>query len=125
MSNMNKKFWLSLGTAIAASRAAQTITHVSTDDVLGLVGLARRRNTTLENVGLIGLGAFVGASAALLFAPTNGQETRKRVAETLDKARVAGKDLVQQAKERAPELVDYARNKTREIEERANAQQHS
>jgi len=122
---INKKFWLSLGTAIAASRAVQTVSHVKSDDLLGLIGLARRRNTTLENVALIGLGAFVGAGAALLLAPTDGQETRKRVAEGLGKARAAGKELVQEAKERAPELVDYARKKTREIEEHATSHQHA
>lgn len=122
---INKKFWLSLGTAIAASRAVQTVSNVKSDDVLGLVGLARRRNTTLENVALIGLGAFVGAGAALLLAPTDGQEARKRVADSLGKARAAGKEFVQEAKERAPELVEYARKKSREIEENAASHQHA
>lgn len=121
----NKKFWLSLGSAIAASRAVQTVSHVKTDDVLGLIGLARRRNTTLENVALIGLGAFVGAGAALLFAPTNGQEARQRVADSLGKAKAAGKELVQEAKERAPELAEYARRKAREVEENSVSHQHS
>lgn len=121
----NKKFWLSLGSAIAASRAVQTVSHVNADDVLGLVGLARRRNTTLENVALIGLGAFVGAGAALLLAPTNGEETRRRVADSLGRAKEAGKEFVQEAKERAPELAEYARRKAREIEENSAAHQHS
>jgi hypothetical protein len=122
---MSKKFWLSLGTAIAASRAAQTVSHVKYDDVLGLVGLARRRNTTLENVALIGLGAVVGAGAALLLAPTDGQETRRRVADSLDKARAAGLELVHEAKERAPELVEYAKKKSRELEDHATANHHA
>jgi hypothetical protein len=122
---VNKKFWLSLGTAIAASRAVQTVSHVKSDDVLGLIGLARRRNTTLENVALIGLGAFVGAGAALLLAPTDGQEARKRVSDSLGKAKAAGKELVQEAKDRAPELVEYARKKSRELDEHATSNQHA
>jgi YtxH-like protein len=122
---MSKKFWLSLGTAIAASRAAQTVSHVKYDDVLGLVGLARRRNTTLENVALIGLGAIVGAGAALLLAPTDGQETRRRVADSLGKARAAGLELVNEAKERAPELVEYAKKKSRELDDHATANHHA
>lgn len=120
----SKKLLLSLGSAIAASRAVQTVSHVKANDVLGLVGLARRRNTTLENVALIGLGAFVGAGAALLLAPSNGQETRQRVADSLGRAKAAGKEFVQEAKERAPELAEYARRKAREIEENS-AHQHA
>lgn len=40
-----------------------------------------RGDTLLAFIG----GAIVGAAAAILFAPDNGAETRKKIKETLDK----------------------------------------
>lgn len=40
-----------------------------------------RGDTLLAFIG----GAIVGAAAAILFAPDNGTETRKKIKETLDK----------------------------------------
>jgi YtxH-like protein len=122
---INKKFWMSLGTALAATRAVQTVSHITADDVLGVVGLARRRNTAVGNIALLGLGALIGAGTALLLAPTDGQEARKRVADNLGKARDKGLQLVNDAKERAPEIGEYAKNKVRDFEERSVPQQHS
>lgn len=120
----SKNFWMSLGTAIAASKAVQTISNVTADDVLGVVGLERRRNTVLGSFALVGLGALVGAGAALLFAPMTGEETRKRVSDQLGRAKEAGKNLVNEAKERAPELIEYAKTKARDFEEHG-ANQHA
>jgi hypothetical protein len=122
---MNNRVLVSLGTAVAASRAIQMLAHVTSDDVLSTVGLARRRSTTLENAALIGLGIVVGAGAALLLAPTNGEEARRRVGEELGKARDAGIKLVNDAKARAPELIDSARHALSETEEQAKRQHHA
>jgi hypothetical protein len=40
---MNTKLLVSLGSTLAATKLAQTISHLEADDVLNLVGLARRR----------------------------------------------------------------------------------
>ncbi len=117
---MNNKLWMSLGTALAASRAVQMLTDISADDVLGVVGLERRRNTALENAALIGLGLVVGAGAALMLAPTDGVEARRRVADGFGKARDAGMRLMEDAKAQAPELVESAKNRLRERDDRVN-----
>jgi hypothetical protein len=60
------------------------------DDVLELVGLARRRpliNVILPTVGLIALGAAVGAGVGLMFAPSSGRRLRKDVGDRLDQIR--------------------------------------
>lgn len=49
-----------------------------TNDALGWVGLSRRRSPVAA-MGLFGAGMFVGAGAALLFAPLSGEETRRRI----------------------------------------------
>jgi hypothetical protein len=122
---MNSRFLMSLGTGIAATRAAQILTHVTFNDVLGIVGLERRRSTTVENVALIGLGVVVGAGAALLLAPTDGEETRRRVSDNLGKARDAGMKLVSDAKEHAPDLIESAKHKLRDVEAHANQRHHA
>lgn len=58
-----KKVLMSLGTAIAASRVARTVSGIELDDVLGTIGLSRRRSYFLENLGLVAVGAIVGAGA--------------------------------------------------------------
>lgn len=119
---MNTKALLSFGSALAASRAVQMVTRLSADDVLCAVGLERKRNTTAENVALIGLGVFLGAGTALLLAPTNGQQARQRVAERFDRAREAGMTWVNEAKERAPEVLESA--KQRFLDEERTAERH-
>lgn len=122
---MNTKTLLSLGSALAASRAVQMLTHLNADDVLCAVGLERKRNSTAENAALIGLGVFLGAGTALLLAPTNGQQARQRVAESFDKAREAGASWVNQAKERGPELVESAKQRLLDVTERADERHHA
>jgi gas vesicle protein len=114
---MKQNFLISVGSAILASKVAQTFTHITADSVLGSVGLARRSDRTLEGVALIGLGALVGAGAALLFTPASGEENRKRVTEGLAKVGERGKELAQKAKERAPELIEEAKAKLHEVED--------
>jgi hypothetical protein len=52
------------------------------DDVLGWMGLARRRGP-LASLGLFGAGLAVGAGAGLLLAPMSGGEMRRRILERL------------------------------------------
>ena len=52
------------------------------------MGIQRRRSPSqliLPTIGLVSLGAVVGASAALLVAPSTGAELRQRLSERVDK----------------------------------------
>jgi len=104
---MNTKLLVSLGSTLAATKLAQSISHLEADDVLGLVGLARRRNYWLENLALVGIGAIAGAGAALLFAPASGTETRERMAYELGKVKEKTVDALRDAKRQAPAMLQH------------------
>lgn len=103
---MNTKFLVSLGSTLAATKLAQTITHLQTDDFLRFAGLSRRRSHMAENLVLVGLGALVGAGAALLFAPASGLETRERVANELGRVKDRTVDALRDVKRQAPALLN-------------------
>jgi hypothetical protein len=103
---MNTKFLVSLGSTLAATKLAQTITHLQADDFLRVMGLARRRSYMAENLALVGLGALVGAGAALLLAPATGTETRERVASELGRVRDRTVDALRDVKRQAPALLN-------------------
>jgi hypothetical protein len=102
---MNTKLLVSLGSTLAATKLAQSISHLEADDVLGVVGLARRRSYWLENLALVGIGALAGAGAALLFAPASGMETRERMAYELGKVKDKTVDALRDAKRQAPAML--------------------
>jgi hypothetical protein len=110
---MNTKFLVSLGSTLAASRLAQGISQLEADDVLRVVGLARRRNYFIENVALIGAGALAGAAVALLLAPASGTETRERMALELGKMKDATVDALRDAKRQAPGLLQQLKDSTK------------
>lgn len=81
---------LALGSTLAASSAANALRHFTADDALGMVGLARRHGSlerTLSAIGLVAIGAAVGAGVALVFAPTSGEKLRARIAGGVDDAK--------------------------------------
>ena len=104
---MNTKLLVSLGSTIAATKLAQSLSHLQADDVLGMVGLSRRRSYWLENLALVGLGAIAGAGAALLFAPASGTETRERMAYELGKVKDKTVDALRDAKRQAPAMLQH------------------
>src|SRR6185503_17533537 len=55
------KILLSLGTAVAAGKLAHMASSLRLEDVLGTMGLERRRSRLLESILLVGAGAAVGA----------------------------------------------------------------
>lgn len=60
------------------------------DDVLDLMGLQRRRSAIgaiLPAVGLVAIGAVVGAGVGLMFAPSSGRRLRQDMTERLDQMR--------------------------------------
>jgi len=104
---MNTKLLVSLGSTLAATKLAQSVSNMDANDVLGLVGLARRRSYLLENLALIGIGALAGAGAALLFAPASGSETRERMAFELSKVKEKTVDALKDAKRQAPAMLQH------------------
>src|SRR6185295_3153475 len=104
---MNTKLLVYLGSTLAATKLAQSISHLEADDVLGLVGLARRRSYWLEILALVGIGALAGAGAALLFAPASGTETRERMAYELGKVKDKTVDALRDAKRQAPAMLQH------------------
>lgn len=110
---MNTKLLVSLGSTLAASRLAQTVSHLQADDLLRVMGLARRRSYLAENLALVGLGALVGAGAALLFAPASGMETRERFASELGRVKDKTVDALKDVKRQAPSLIQNMRETTK------------
>jgi len=101
---------MQLGTAIAASRVAKTVTGIGIEDVLGTVGLARRRSHALENIGLVAVGALIGAGAALLLAPSSGRETRQRLGQEASKLGTAATDALREQKDEAFRTISQVAN---------------
>jgi len=67
----------------------RTVTHLIAvarslggDDLLGWIGLARRRSP-LGTVAAFGAGMAIGAGAALILAPTSGQALRAKILDHL------------------------------------------
>ena len=91
--------------ALALGSAADSISSVQqmgVDDLLGLVGLARRHSAfgrVMPVVGLIGFGAVLGAGTALLLTPSSGKEMRAKLSDKFDaaKSKVEGKLLAAEA----------------------------
>ena len=115
-----KQTLVSLGMAIASTKIAKRLSNLEADDFWSLVGLERRRDHTLSAVGLIGLGAVVGAGVALLCAPESGTETRKRIMRQADKLGQAAGDLARDVQAEAPALLSRMANRGQE-----NSVEHS
>lgn len=62
-----------------------------------------RRNTEYLVIGVV-VGALVGFVAGLLFAPSSGAATRKRLAEEAHRAAEAARELAERAEEAAEAL---------------------
>lgn len=100
-----KKALMSAITAIATSRLAKSVSSIELDDVLGVVGLERQRNRALDSIGLVALGAFVGAGTALLLAPAPGHETRARLGRELNKLGSAAADMANEMVNEVPMMT--------------------
>ena len=101
---------MSVGTAIAASKIAKTVSGIELEDVLGGIGLSRRRSHFLENLGLVAAGAVVGAGAAILLAPSSGRETRRMLGDQASKLGSAALDAVREQKEEALKSLSQVAN---------------
>jgi len=116
-----KKLLVSLATALASSRAVRLLSNTDSGDFLGLVGLERRRSHVLEGVGLLGLGAVVGAGVALLMAPSSGRETRARLGKEIEKLGEVATEAARDVRAGAPALVARVSAAADELSSRSNA----
>src|SRR5947199_10639804 len=64
-----------------------------------------RNDTLLSLLAGVGLGALVGAVAALLLAPQSGQETRTQIRGTADDLLVKLRDTVEDLRGKVDEMV--------------------
>jgi hypothetical protein len=99
---LTKKTLISLGAAIAGSKLVHAFSSLDMDDALGRVGLSRRRTHAPENLAFFGIGIVVGGVAALLLAPSSGEETRHKLTQKVDR------------------IGDAASRKMREVREEMN-----
>src|SRR3954468_10136217 len=87
--NITKALW-TLGSLVGARQVAKVVSNVGSvelNDILGVIGLERRPSAfsrALPALGLVAVSAAVGAGAALLLAPSSGQELRARLSDGLD-----------------------------------------
>jgi hypothetical protein len=84
--NLNKALW-TIGSLIGAQQAAKAVRGLEFNDILGVIGLERRPSAVsraLPAIGLVAVSAAIGAGAALLLAPSSGQELRARLSDGLD-----------------------------------------
>jgi YtxH-like protein len=120
--NINKML-ISLGAALATSKVAHSISRIDADDLLGTIGLARRRNHFLMDAALVGAGAVIGAGVALLLAPTSGAEARAKLSEKLDDLGEAATTALRDVKNELPSL--QVTRSTQNGNERKHQEHHS
>ena len=64
-----------------------------------------RTDTLLNLLAGVGIGALVGAAAALLLAPQSGHQTRTQIRETADDLLVKLRDTVEEMRGKVDEMV--------------------
>jgi YtxH-like protein len=115
--NFSKALW-TLGTVIGVQQAAKAMRDVEWNDVLGVIGLERRPSAiarALPALGLVAVSAAIGAGAALLLAPSSGEELRARLSNGLD-------DMKSNMKNRLEDVKGRVSDKISQIEQQ---QQHA
>ena len=70
-----------------------------------------RNDTLLKLLAGVGIGALVGAAAALLLAPQSGQQTRSQIRETADDLLVKLRDTVEDMRSKVDEMVASLRSR--------------
>ncbi|WP_437585740.1 YtxH domain-containing protein [Sorangium sp. So ce1000] len=93
--------------AKAVVGVAATVGALGFDDVLGWVGLSRKRSP-LTALGLFGAGVAVGAGAALLLSPTSGEALRRELLTRLDGLKRQATRGVERAERKVEDKVGAA-----------------
>lgn len=88
---------MSVGAAIAAVKAIKAA-GIEFEDVLDTLGLARHQNRWVENIALLGIGAAVGAGAALLLTPITGREARQYFEANASKLGQVARDVIRETR---------------------------
>jgi len=118
-----KKILVSLGAAAASSGVARRLSRLQSDDLFGLVGLERRRSHLLEILGLLSVGAAVGAGVALLVTPNSGREMRAKLGKEIEKLGEVASEAAREVRAGAPALVARISEAADEFSPRSNASQ--
>jgi hypothetical protein len=90
---------LALGSAIGVRDLIESVENLELGDVLGAIGLERRPSfvaSLLPAVGLVAVSAAVGATTALLLAPSSGTKLRARLSDGLHDAKHRLSDTISQ-----------------------------
>ncbi|XXX72737.1 YtxH domain-containing protein [Sorangium sp. So ce134] len=93
--------------AKAVAGVAATIGALGFDDVLGWIGLARKRSP-LATLAFFGAGVAVGAGVAMLLSPTSGEALRREILNRLDGLKRQATRGVEQAERKVHDKVGGA-----------------
>ncbi|AUX34476.1 MULTISPECIES: YtxH domain-containing protein [Sorangium] len=93
--------------AKAVAGIAATVGALGFDDVLGWVGLARKRSP-LTTLAFFGAGVAVGAGVAMLLSPTSGEALRRDILNRLDGLKRQATRGVEQAERKVQDKVGGA-----------------
>lgn len=95
-------------------KAISFLRHIDVDDVVGLVGL-RRKRSSLETIALVGGGVLLGAGIAMLIAPVSGRKARTMIRGFFQDAGNRAKDEALEVQEKAGELTGKVKEKASEV----------
>lgn len=115
-----------LDAAMGAMSLLKLARAIDADDVLGLVGLMRRRRSPVGSILLIGGGIAIGAGLGVLLAPVSGREARAfiarslgmlggRVTDEVENLQGRATEVVGDVQQRAGQVVDQVQEKAGEI----------
>jgi len=112
--NLSKALW-TIGSVIGAQQAAKAVRGLEINDILGVIGLERRPSAlsrALPALGLVAVSAAIGAGAALLLAPSSGEELRARLSDGLDDVKTRLDDVKGRVNDKISDKLSTFENHT-------------
>jgi gas vesicle protein len=117
---------MALDAVVGAMQILKLARAIDADDVLGLVGLMRRRSHPLSSLLMLGGGIAIGAGIGMLLAPVSGREARAfllrglggmggKMTDQVDEIQGRATEVVGQVQERAGQVVEQVQEKAGEI----------
>ena len=108
---------------------AQVVRDMSGDDVLGYVGLQRKRSAfttyVLPGLGFFAAGLAAGAGIGLLFAPSSGRELRGQIGhkyeQVKDKVSATTQQLREQATAAGQQMADTVQSGVKDVSEEVSS----